>query len=35
MIKTVQSMSDSMYYVLLTKILQEGDTASGTVFHRR
>ena len=35
MIKTVQSMSDSMYYVLFTKILQEGDTASGTVFHRR
>ena len=35
LIKTVQSISAKMYYVLFTKILQGGDTASGTVLHKR
>ena len=35
MIKTVQSISLKMYYVLFTKTLQGGDTASGTVIHQR
>ena len=34
LIKTVQSISAKTYYVLLTKILQGGDTASGTVLHK-
>ena len=35
LIKTVQSTSAKMYYVLFTKILQGGDTTSGTVLHKR
>ena len=33
--KTVQSISTLMYYVLSTKILQEPDTASGSVLQIR
>ena len=35
LIKTVQSVSAKMYYVLLTKILQGGDAASGALLHKR
>ena len=35
LIKIVQSISAKMYYVLFSKILREGDTASGTVLHKR
>ena len=34
LIKTVL-ISAKMYYVLFTKILQEGNTASGTVLQKR
>ena len=34
-IKTVQSKSAKIDDVLFTKILQAGDTASGTVLHTR
>ena len=34
MSKTVQSISTEMYYVLFTKILQRGDTSSGTVLQK-
>ena len=35
LIKTVQSVSAKIYYVFFTKILQGGDTARGTVRHKR
>ena len=35
LIKTIPSISAKIYYVLFTKILQGGDTASGTVLHKR
>ena len=35
LIKTVQSISATMYYVLFTKTLQGGDTASVTVLHKK
>ena len=35
LIKTIQSISAKMYYVLFSKILRGGDTASGTVLHKR
>ena len=35
LIKSVQPISAKMYYVLFTKIIQGGDTASGTVLHKR
>ena len=35
LIKTVQLISVKMYYVLFTKILQGGGTASGTVLYKR
>ena len=34
MSKTVQSISTEMYYVLFTKVLQRGDSASGTVLQK-
>ena len=35
LIKTIQSISAKMYYVLFSKILRGRDTASGTVLHKR
>ena len=34
LIKTVHWIYAKMYYVLFTKILQGGDTASGTVLYK-
>ena len=34
MSKTVQSISTEMYYALFTKVLQRGDSASGTVLQK-
>ena len=35
LIKTKQSISAEVYFVLFTKILQGEKTASGTVLHKR
>ena len=35
LIKTPQHISAKMYYILLTNILQGGDTASGIALHKK